>query len=130
MRLTLTLPHPPSTNNLYATVNGRRVLSSKGRQYHAEVARIVDRHMEGEGFGRARIAYHVTVFHPDNRRRDLSNLVKAMEDALTKAGVWHDDSQVDRFTFERSHVLPGGSLFVEIEVHEAHQPATRTEATV
>ena len=36
------LPLPPSVNHLYATVNGRRVLSRAGRNYKALVAEAVD----------------------------------------------------------------------------------------
>ena len=111
---TLTLPYPPSVNTLYATVHGRRVLSKAGREYHKAVAESVAK--QGiASFGDARVGYSVTAFMPDKRRRDLSNLCKILEDSLTYAGVWDDDSQVDRFTWERGHVTTGGSLFIEIE---------------
>lgn len=112
-RATLTLPWPPSVNNLYATFMGRRVLSRLGRKYHAAVAEAVAK--QGiEGFGSARIRYCVTAFPPDKRRRDLSNLTKIVEDSLTKALVWADDYQVDHLEWIRGHVAPGGSLFIEI----------------
>jgi crossover junction endodeoxyribonuclease RusA len=111
--LTLTLPYPPSLNHLHAVVHGRKVLSAKGRAYYAEVARSVMAQSVAP-FGGKRISYTVTAFPPDNRRRDLSNLVKAVEDALTHAGVWNDDSQVDAMTWRRGGASKGGSLFVEI----------------
>ncbi|MEY4705858.1 MAG: hypothetical protein RL042_2063 [Nitrospirota bacterium] len=37
----LTLPLPPSVNHQYATVNGRRLLSSTGRAYKALVGQLV-----------------------------------------------------------------------------------------
>src|SRR5688500_13529518 len=39
--LKVTLPLPPSINNQYATVNGRRVLSADARRFKAEVSRIM-----------------------------------------------------------------------------------------
>lgn len=33
----------------------------------------------------------ITAYRPDNRRRDLDNLLKAVLDALTHAGVYEDD---------------------------------------
>ena len=39
--LALALPVPPTINNQYATVNGRRVLSSMSRQYKASVAQLL-----------------------------------------------------------------------------------------
>lgn len=37
----LTLPVPPSVNHQYATVNGRRLISSAGRTYKAQVGQLV-----------------------------------------------------------------------------------------
>src|SRR4029078_7246063 len=39
--IAFTLPVPPSINHQYATVNGRRLLSSTGRSYKAQVGRLV-----------------------------------------------------------------------------------------
>ena len=114
--ITLTLPYPPSVNNLYATVNGRKVLSKKGREYHEAVCVSVSKQLPvGSGFGKARISYRISAFPPDKRRRDLSNLIKVLEDALTYAGIWADDSQVDDLRVIRGAPASGGSVFIEIE---------------
>src|SRR5689334_23026320 len=39
--VSFTLPVPPSINHQYATVNGRRLLSSTGRAYKAQVGQLV-----------------------------------------------------------------------------------------
>src|SRR6185295_18159229 len=39
--VTLILPVPPSVNHQYATVNGRRLISSAGRAYKAQVGQLV-----------------------------------------------------------------------------------------
>jgi crossover junction endodeoxyribonuclease RusA len=36
----------------------------------------------------------VRVFVPDNRRRDIDNLLKPVQDCVTHAGLWKDDCQV------------------------------------
>ena len=52
---------------------------------------------------------------PDNRRRDEDNFAgKALFDALTKAGVWNDDSQIRRKVVEWGEVVKGGAVNVEI----------------
>jgi crossover junction endodeoxyribonuclease RusA len=87
LKRSFTLPYPPSVNNLYATVRGRRVLSAKGRAYKATVESIVGRNMiEGE------VAVAVAFYRPA-RRGDLDNTLKALLDALTGL-AYHDDSQV------------------------------------
>lgn len=63
-----------------------------------------------------RLSVSIYAAPPDNRRRDLDNLPKAVLDALTHAQVWPDDSQLDRLLIERVPVQKGGMIRVEIEV--------------
>lgn len=51
---------------------------------------------------------------PDRRRRDIDNLLKACFDSITHAGIWQDDSQVDRIEIERGDIISGGALMIEI----------------
>ena len=93
MTISLTLPFPPSTNNLFAQVGMRRVPSGRARAYASEVKRAViaagsPRIASGEV--RAVIAAWV----PNLRARDLDNLLKAPLDGLVKAGVLADDSLI------------------------------------
>jgi crossover junction endodeoxyribonuclease RusA len=53
-------------------------------------------------------------YPPDRRKRDIDNLVKPTLDALTKAGVWLDDEQVEELTIRRLNVSRGGLLVAEI----------------
>lgn len=53
---------------------------------------------------------------PDRRKRDLDNLTKALFDALTHAGAYLDDCQIDQFTMNRSEVIKGGKVNVFISV--------------
>jgi crossover junction endodeoxyribonuclease RusA len=93
----VTLGYPPSLNNLYATVRGRRVLSREGRAYkaasalRAKVARL--RKLEGP------VEVLVGVYRP-RRRGDLDNVLKAVLDAL-KGIAWNDDEQVVRIVATR-----------------------------
>lgn len=66
-----------------------------------------------------RLALWLVVQAPDRRARDLDNTVKAVQDALTHAGVWLDDSQIDRLLVERGPVVKGGMVSVTMEVMSA-----------
>lgn len=112
----LDLPWPPSANNLFPSRrSGRgRIMSEEGRRYvDAFAFRVrgqLRRHVMMEG----RIGYRVRFSPPDKRRRDLSNLLKILEDCLTKCSVWGDDSQVDDGHFTRGPVVEGGRVEIEI----------------
>ncbi len=89
--LKFTLPYPPSLNNLYPTSrSGRRYLSAEGKSYKQLAAAMAlqagVRVMDGELI--------VTMdFYRPRKSGDLSNRVKAAEDALTGI-AYHDDSQI------------------------------------
>ena len=118
----LTLPFPPSVNTYWRAPNkgplaGRHLVSAAGRRYQSEAcAAIVEqlRRMPKPSTTPAAVA--ITLFPPDQRRRDLDNYNKALFDALTHAGVWEDDSQVKRMLVEWGPVVPKGK--VEITISE------------
>jgi crossover junction endodeoxyribonuclease RusA len=92
-QLALTLPLPPSVNHLYATVNGRRVLSRAGRDFKARVADDVQAWREREQmsnaametFGRHYLSLTITFYFATALRRDLDGGLKIAQDALCEA---------------------------------------------
>ena len=113
--MTYRLPFPPSLNHMYPTVRGRRVLSSAGQRFKASVVALVLAQGRPAKPLAGRLRVEVHVYPPDRRRRDLSNLIKAVEDSLTAAGVWVDDEQVDHLTVVRREVVAGGKVEVHVE---------------
>ena len=120
---TVTLPWPPSTNRIWRNVavsgKPRTLLSQEGRVYRKAAA---DACLVAKLAGKQipdRVALRLLVQAPDRRARDLDNTVKAVQDALTHAGVWLDDSQIDRLLVERGPVVKGGMVSVTVEVMSA-----------
>lgn len=118
---TIELPFPPSVNHYWRStvVNGRpRVLISKpGRAYRSEVrAKVLELLRSMPVALTGRVALDIQAFPPDRRQRDLDNLIKAVQDSLTHAGVWLDDSQIDRLSISRREVFAGG--FVRVTIKE------------
>ncbi|MEI4989888.1 RusA family crossover junction endodeoxyribonuclease [Aeromonas caviae] len=120
---TVTLPWPPSTNRIWRNVavsgKPRTLLSQEGRVYRKAAA---DACLAAKLAGKqipGRLALRLVVQAPDRRARDLDNTVKAVQDALTHAGVWLDDSQIDRLLVERGPVVKGGMVSVTVEVMSA-----------
>ena len=122
--ITLELPWPPSTNQIWRnTVVGgkpRTLLSVIGRRYRKDVADacLLARVRKGLA-GRVRV--DIVACPPDKRQRDLDNMLKAPLDALTHAGVWLDDSQIDKLFIERGDICKGGRLLVMISIDEVAQ---------
>ena len=110
---TVELPFPPSVNHYYRPVGPRTLISREGRTYRDRVAShlliLGVRPLEGP------IRMRIEVYPPDNRRRDLDNLLKSLWDALQHGGAYHDDSQVVKFEVEKLRVVPGGKVTVSIE---------------
>lgn len=78
----------------------------------------LEQHGLGQLFGNAeRLRVELSVTPPDNRRRDLDNLLKAVLDGLGFAGVYDDDSQIDELLVIRRPVRKGeGGLDVSVAV--------------
>jgi len=109
--LTLLLPFPPTTNNLFANAaRGRGRFPT--RQYKAwrERAAVAIRRQAPEPIKGA-VELNIQLGRPDRRRRDLSNYIKALEDALVQHGLIEDDSMVQTLSVAWGSI-PGATVRV------------------
>ena len=90
------LPWPVSVNALYRARGKRVYVSARGKAFKKACGVI---------FAGSKMVYEtervwldIEVYPPDNRRRDISNLIKIVEDALP---WFRDDSQVDKIKIKR-----------------------------
>jgi Holliday junction resolvase RusA-like endonuclease len=60
------------------------------------------------------LAVPVEVYTPDNRRRDVDNVQKALLDALQLGGAYADDSRIVRLSIVKHAPVEGGSTSVRI----------------
>ena len=120
----LTLPFPPSVNTYWRAPNsgplkGRHLISAKGRAFQsAACAAIIEQLRRLPKPSSEPAAVDIVLFPPDKRRRDIDNYNKALFDALTHAGVWEDDSQVQRMQVEWGPVTPGWKVDITITKYE------------
>ena len=108
----ITLPWPPSVNTYWRTFRGRMIISAKGREYREAVGRLLVESNFEKCVGKVKV--DIVAYRPDNRRRDLDNLLKAPLDVLTHAKVWEDDSLISDLRIRWSDEI-GGMLKVTIE---------------
>src|SRR5210317_342600 len=111
---TLTLPFPPSVNGYWRNINGRTLISAKGRAYKKAVARLAQWNYAAKQL-QNRLEVLVILHPPDRRKRDIDNSMKALLDSMQAAGVYLDDSQIDRLVIERGEIKKGGAAIVTIK---------------
>lgn len=107
----LTLPLPPSVNNYYVKTRFNVRIGPEGLKYRYQVKQRVGPNPETLN---GRLAVTVWAWMPDNRVRDLDNLLKCLLDACTQAGVWHDDNQIRRLTIEDRGKADYGKVLLKI----------------
>jgi Holliday junction resolvase RusA-like endonuclease len=111
----LELPYPPSINHYWRRVGSRTLISREGRRFRERVLALLAardvRPLAGP------LTVQVDVFPPDNRRRDIDNVQKALLDALQHGGAYADDSQIIRLAIEKRAPVDGGKTVVRIRTN-------------
>lgn len=109
----IVLPWPPSVNHYWRrSKNGMMHVSAEGVAFREAVGwnalqQKAPRQLTGD------LIVDIEAFMPDRRRRDLDNILKALLDALTHAGVWIDDSQIVDLRIRKAKTI-GGMVKVKI----------------
>lgn len=104
---------PPTVNHYYTVARKRKILSEQGRAYKD----LCYWAMLEQGTPKLKgPRYCVTIIArpPDNRRRDLDNILKPILDALGEYGAITDDSKIDDLRITRFAKVPNGSIRVVI----------------
>ena len=110
------LPWPVTDNRYYATPKGlnRRVLSKRGRAYKDQailelIAQDAPQNLSGE------VTVFIRAYPPDRRKRDLTNILKCLNDCLEAGKVFADDYQISDLRIQRFNPSKPGR--VEILVY-------------
>jgi crossover junction endodeoxyribonuclease RusA len=113
----LTLPMPPTVNEAWILVpyydkegdgklKVRKVLTDEHRQFRSTViGRVKGDMLRNELRDQpllGRLEMVVMLFFANRRRTDVDNRVKPLQDALTHAGAYKDDSQIDELVVRRT----------------------------
>lgn len=107
------LPFPPSNNTYYRRVGNKTLISKRGREYRKAVLEHCTR-FGIKPFGEDKLSIVIVAYYPDRRRRDLDNLLKAPLDAMMKAGVYEDDSQIEFLSIKKGEQEKPGMIFIDI----------------
>jgi crossover junction endodeoxyribonuclease RusA len=103
------LPVPPSINHQYATVNGRRLLSSEGRAYKAQVGQLVWLNLAKSSarstllaaLQSSPLALSIHFYFTSALRRDVDGGLKIAQDALCEGLGVNDNRIVETHLYKR-----------------------------
>jgi len=107
------IPLPPSINNGYWGFKGhKRFLTKEAKSFQDHISKLVL--FEKIKFGDAPLEMSITIHFPTRRKADISNRIKAIEDAFVHAGLMDDDSQINILHIFRGEIIKGGKCLVKI----------------
>jgi crossover junction endodeoxyribonuclease RusA len=111
----LRLPYPPSINAYWLTSGRRKYISKRGVVFKLAVQDYVIEHCIPK-LGDVDLEVDV-ILHPRSKKlMDIDNCLKAILDSCQDAGIFDDDSQVQRLTVERGEKIKFGGCQVFIKV--------------
>tara|TARA_R110000868_G_scaffold58479_1_gene180692 strand:- start:33 stop:566 length:534 start_codon:yes stop_codon:yes gene_type:complete len=105
----LTLPYPPTVNHYWLpNFNHSKRIGPKGVKFRDDVIK----QCAGLDGVMGRVMVDVRAYPPDNRKRDLDNIFKALLDSLNHAGMIEDDGLIDVLKIQRGETTKGGQVVV------------------
>lgn len=109
----LYLPFPPTGNSYYTRTRNGVFISKAGTDFTKAVAEQI---MEQASDVKLADPFTLTVIlhMPDKRIRDADNYMKGLLDALTKSGIWEDDSLIEHLDIYRGVNIKGGKTRISI----------------
>lgn len=133
----LTLPVPPSVNHQYATVNGRRLLSAKGRAYKnlvgqqilVALAQSPHRGTLEQLLRQTSLSLSIHFFFASALRRDTDGGLKIAQDALCE-GLGVNDNRVVEIHLYKSQDRDNPRMDIRLSVAPLASPALATPITL
>lgn len=119
VEISLLLPYPVSNNTYYRNFRGITVISKRGREYKAEVARLCGEAGVRELKGRVAVDLEICPKKPkrdtgkEPRCLDLDNIFKTCLDSL-QGFAYANDAQIWKLSARRGEPVPGGCLNVKV----------------
>ena len=111
-----TLPQPPSINGYRAVARGRLITSKRGRDYFIAVDKIMkDLNLDQEMIEQ-KVLISLVINPRTLAKFDVSNYLKAYEDALVKCGFLEDDHWIEYGSIRKGEKIKGGLLKVKVDL--------------
>lgn len=119
----LSLPMPPTGNNMYTVSRGRKIMSPTYRKWRQCAEPEIRRQMVGQTPLHGPYKLSLRLDRASKAERDLSNYIKGPEDALVLCGVVRDDSDCVALYAEWTERAPCKGAEVHILLVDATEAA-------
>jgi crossover junction endodeoxyribonuclease RusA len=112
------IPLPPSVNALYGVgSDGQKFLLPDQKTFRNDVIGILHISKRGREPLSGRLELWMRLHFANKRRSDIDNRIKSALDAMSHAGAFMDDSQIDKLIVERV-VDPDAPEFCSVVIRE------------
>lgn len=111
--LEFALPMPPTTNALFATFKGRRIITREYKAWKLEAGEILMQQYAAYGSPAIHKPMSVHIRLGMNYRGDVANREKACVDLMVSLLEMDDDRYIDRILIERDQSIEGAIVTVE-----------------
>jgi len=119
----LSLPMPPTGNNMFTVRHGRKIMSPSYRKWRILAEMDIQRQMLDQAPLTGPYRLSLKFDRPSRAERDLSNYIKGPEDALVLCQCVRDDSDCVALYAEWTDRAPGKDAQVHILLVPAPEPA-------
>ena len=113
MVITLTLPWPPSVNHYFGQKGNKTFITPAGLTFRKSVYIASLPYQKTELFDK-KLNLFISAYPPDNRVRDLDNIIKSLQDALQYSLIYKNDFQINDLHVRRMKDNKG-CVIVEID---------------
>ena len=102
-QITLSLGWPPTVNHYWKQrKHGGRFISEAGLAFRKEAWTEFKNKYPGKAPLQVRVGLRILASPPDNRVRDIDNILKCLCDSMKHAGVYEDDGLIDAIEIYRT----------------------------
>lgn len=122
--LTLDIPWPPTANLIWRTTRNVTYLSKTYKDFLRSAAGAILCQKPRDLFLTEPVSVEIILHPPRKFRFDIDNRIKPVLDVLTRAGVWKDDSLVDKITVRRAEIKKNGLAVVYIRAIDKSKEKT------
>lgn len=105
------MDYPPTINHYYVRTPTGMAIGKPGLIYREVALLMLSKHKHFFDKDQ-RLAIAINVFPPDQRKRDLDNILKCTLDSIQFAQVFDDDNQIDSISVIRMQPVDDGKLSI------------------